>query len=998
MTAPVIIALEANINFKIIDADTRGYYKIKLDTEGTENAEINGLEGWITAKSAFFKKEGEEGKKEAEKYGACNVSSVMVLISDPGIAKEALEEKDKKIPQPEITPTITHEQYLKLKALTDPISIDDYVNSCEPYDKKLPEIIDSAITNDDRLTALQKSMETEQNSIFKYAVTEGSPGDSGHCVKPTAELSMLVKPKEATLVDPIYPDLIVPPNYAPTEYNLLSPNIIPISTLEDGTIIKDAKDFDNDQLTYDFELLNDKKKTSKGKPVNYLDPFPYDDKIVELEQHHPKIKIDEIEARLYESNHPGDPMPQPVAKNFALVYDAMLKQSSSIEKRLVRIENALATVIRNQGRIGSRININCVYYGGQDTFGKYKTIRCLCDDRIHDASSVTLDQCLSCTRYEPILGQVYDILDETGLNGTVFLDNMQMSYMDIDDLKNLNRVERRNTKNKFAKVNKDQDKPDSVIEQWKTRDKDAYIAKLKKKITDEKELEKMIKDLKEEDYTFKMNWYEQDLDIQKPDVKEYPLEGIKARYKKPNNSNPGEDDYHLKDTILDDETDQDVIKDEVDMDKINNGEWVDTREKSDTVETNNYSTEQYYFEDFNIPRASSGGGSASPGGVFGAEARNKIVEKAKEIVQLHAEGKAGYSQGGGNRTVDDEKRVIGSNSYLSNVFIYDCSSFVSCCYKYAGLMSMYNKNTYDQCRAMIAKNDPKQFWMAKEKDAVSKALPGDLIYKTENGFAVTSSNLGEIINTEHVGIYIGDNKVAHASSGKKPVPKQICIVDVDQFLTDAHFFARPWDLIEADKKAAENNGAGGGEMNGKITTSKGEVFDCVYKFPKAVCTAYTDTNQSAAGAWCTPQDNNIAAAHNIPYETLIYIKELDGKGGGGEVVIKDGSGRVVNTLNLGSKNNGVYAVVDTGGPYYDFDICTYSFYEKSSWDVIVLQWGKHQKKPQSFSGAIKQEGSKFPRYKEAFNNYKSMNGCTVNFWKFNSDDKGLTQSALWLNN
>lgn len=70
---------------------------------------------------------------------------------------------------------------------------------------------------------------------------------------------------------------------------------------------------------------------------------------------------------------------------------------------------------------------------------------------------------------------------------------------------------------------------------------------------------------------------------------------------------------------------------------------------------------------------------------------------------MHKAGKAGYSQGtpAGNRTVDDSNRIIGSNSYLSNVFVYDCSSFASCCYKYAGLNSMYNKNTYAQVREIV---------------------------------------------------------------------------------------------------------------------------------------------------------------------------------------------------------------------------------------------------------------------------------------------------------
>ena len=426
LTANTIKALEEGITFEVIDANTNGYYKVRLDDTN--------LVGWIIATSVKI--------TDSRRYIKRTVNNNII--------------------KPEINPTMTHEEFLAWKALTDPKLIDEFAAECEPYDKGLKEIIDAPVNNDDRLTSLTKQEKTINNNSIYYSVTEGSPGDSGHCVKPAAELNTLYKP-DVLKVDPIYPDLIVPPNYSPAEHNINQQNPIPLSTLEDGSMIKDLKDFDNNQLTYDYELLNNKKKESKGKPINYLDPYPYDDKIIELEKHYPKVKIDSIESRLYESNHPGDPLPQPVAKNFALVYDAMLKQSSNIESRLVKLENTLAFVLRNLGRVGSRVNVNCVYYGGQDTFGKYKTIRCLCDDRVHDACSVTLDQCLSCTRYEPIIGQVYDILDDTGMNGSVFLDNMQMSYMNLDDLKNLNRVEKRSTKNTYANVNKEIDKPESQI-------------------------------------------------------------------------------------------------------------------------------------------------------------------------------------------------------------------------------------------------------------------------------------------------------------------------------------------------------------------------------------------------------------------------------------------------------------------------------------------------------------------------------------------------------
>ena len=680
MTSNQLLALEPDIPVTIIDADTRGFYKVQMEDK---------TKGWIVADS--IKIQNEDNKK----------TTTSKLIATSLVATNT-KTKDKGIPKPEISATMTHEEYLVWLSFTDPKLIDEYSSECEPYDKGLKEIIDAPVTNDDRLKSLTKKDTTVNHNDIHYSVVEGSPGDSGHCVKPSAELNALYKPNSLK-VDPIYPDLIVPPNYSPSDYNVNQQNPIPLSTLSEGTSIKDVKDFDNNQLTFDYELLNNKEKKSKGKPVNYLDPYPYDDKITELEKHHPKIKIDSIESRLYESNHPGDPLPQPVAKNFAMVYDAMLKQSANTEARLVKLENVLSQVLRSVGRIGSRVNVNCVYYGGQNTFGKYKTIRCLCDDRVHDACSVTLDQCLSCTRYEPILGQVYDILDDTGMNGSILLDNIQMGYQNLDDLKNLNRVEKRNSQYTYANVNKKMDKPKSQIEEWEKADKEAYIKQLKNKTTDSKELEKLTKNIKQEDYAFKMNWYEEELELQEPDVKPYPLEGIKKRYKKTDLGNKGEDDNN---NLIEEKTDQDVIKDMTDIEKLNNGQWVDTREKADTVETNEYSSEDYYFEDFNklgvAYEGSNGNGSVS--GVFGAEARNKIVEKAKEIVELHAKGKAGYSQGSppGNRTVDDTKRVTGSNPYLKDVFVYDCSSMVSCCYKYAGLNSMYNKNTYAQVREIVS--------------------------------------------------------------------------------------------------------------------------------------------------------------------------------------------------------------------------------------------------------------------------------------------------------
>lgn len=606
---------------------------------------------------------------------------------------------------------MTHEEYLKWKSFTDPRIIDNFAGECEPYDKGLEEIINAEITEDDRLQSLTQILDTRNENTIYFNCVEGSPGgDGSHCAKNANELNMLIKP-DPYRVDPVYPDLIVPPNYSTADYNIKTSNALPLTVLsESNGTIKNQKDFDASNLSFDYDLLKDKTKTSKGKPVNYLDPYPYDDKIYELENHKPKVKIDEIEARLYDSNHPGDPVAHPIAKNFANVYDMAINQSKKIESRLVRIENTLATVLRNLGRIGSRINVNCVYYGGQDIFGKYKTIRCLRDDRVHDACSMTLDQCLSCTRYEPIIGQIYEILDDTGVNGSVMLDQMQMSYMDLEDTRNLNRVEERNTTRKYVDVNRQEKEiPKQLIEAWEETDKIKYIEQLKKDITDEKELEEVLKDIKQEDYAFKMNWIEQDLDLQEPDVKLYPTEGIKAKYKSIDkeegiietdvptlNIEPkisidiGNNEIDVDttpDKDLIDNTDKDYTDDLSKLDKLNSGEWVDTREEADTHETNWYTSEDYFFEGFNSN--DSGGGSS-----FGAEARNKIIEMAKQIVQDHADLKACYDQG--FRTIDYNNPQKGIDRRISNEPItgYDCSSLVSCCYNNAGLKEATNKTTH----------------------------------------------------------------------------------------------------------------------------------------------------------------------------------------------------------------------------------------------------------------------------------------------------------------
>lgn len=81
MTSPIIKALEKDEPLTIIDANKNGYYKVKLT--------IGEKEGWIIASSI---------KLESK----ATLKPVVLTVT-----------KSKNIPQPEITPTMTHEQYLR---------------------------------------------------------------------------------------------------------------------------------------------------------------------------------------------------------------------------------------------------------------------------------------------------------------------------------------------------------------------------------------------------------------------------------------------------------------------------------------------------------------------------------------------------------------------------------------------------------------------------------------------------------------------------------------------------------------------------------------------------------------------------------------------------------------------------------------------------------------------------------------------------------------------
>lgn len=293
--------------------------------------------------------------------------------------------------------------------------------------------------------SIGSSVDGLQDAFANSSVSTAPNSEGGFRVTTSGGLVVIDKqPLEETPGEPVYPDLVAPQK-TPKEYvQPLSPlwkneeekketeqkydmaNEVNFESfikkgIDIAKIFFDYEDYKKRSLVYDNKEHRYKKKVPNfGKPANNNDPLPVDEKIEELEQHLPFMKIHRLS--FYQPH-------QHTVQLAKIVMDL----SDKVEKRMVQVENNLATLYRNTFRLGSRININCVYYGGQSEFHKYKSIRCLHHDRINDGQVMTLDQCLSCTRYEPILGKVYEIENELGRSLQLINDDNQMAYQQMQD-------------------------------------------------------------------------------------------------------------------------------------------------------------------------------------------------------------------------------------------------------------------------------------------------------------------------------------------------------------------------------------------------------------------------------------------------------------------------------------------------------------------------------------------------------------------------------------
>ena len=212
--------------------------------------------------------------------------------------------------------------------------------------------------------------------------------------------------------------------------------------------------------------------------------------------------------------------------------------------------------------------------------------------------------------------------------------------------------------------------------------------------------------------------------------------------------------------------------------------------------------------------------------------RKKIVNKAREICDLHQKYKKATYYGGAC-IYDDSKRfrVSGTIHGIKNPYCYVCSSLSSCAYLYAGLRSVTAKYGGANCAyGTLVKSATKYSGYTLKKltsKTINELLPGDLIMLSNatvpsNVTVAWASKSGgnskyATAGTHHVVVYCGKvngkRMIAHASGGHK-WPRAIRYEDMSITYSSrgsmSHWYThgiilRPWDLARADKEAKVKN-------------------------------------------------------------------------------------------------------------------------------------------------------------------------------------------------
>ena len=183
----------------------------------------------------------------------------------------------------------------------------------------------------------------------------------------------------------------------------------------------------------------------------------------------------------------------------------------------------------------------------------------------------------------------------------------------------------------------------------------------------------------------------------------------------------------------------------------------------------------------------------------GNQARTKIVDTAKSIVQDHQNGKATYDQS--YRTIDYYKprRHPGTFYGLSNPVCYDCSSFVGCCYQVGGMPQLRGLTCSGGTLVKTAISVPGWKAWKVTSSSIADALPGDIVMDANSAInANTIASNPRAYSTHHTMIYIGDGKVAHASKWAYK-PNAIKISTLTYYVNKGSaFFLRPGHIKQFD--------------------------------------------------------------------------------------------------------------------------------------------------------------------------------------------------------
>lgn len=382
--------------------------------------------------------------------------------------------------------------------------------------------------------------------------------------------------------------------------------------------------------------------------------------------------------------------------------------------------------------------------------------------------------------------------------------------------------------------------------------------------------------------------------------------------------------------------------------------------------------------------------------------RQKIMEKAEEIVRMCVNHQANYSQRyrtisyKAPNTIKSRTEYVGNQLFyqpswvvLNQTIGYDCSSFTGVCYEYAGIEYLKGLSCSAGSLQTVCKNHGAEFWRYTGQESVDKLKEGDIIMVAN--YNVTDNNM-TTVSTHHVMISGGGNTVLHASGFTSGILKQKIN------FTNKHFFIRIKEVAEADKNSSNGNtNTGNGVEEYKNCFNEQGIInghEYIYKFKGLRCTCYNATENDKGGrSGLGTHIGKTFGCGNLPYGTLVYFPELDGR-------------IWTNADGSQTKLDGILMATDSGILMTDCDIvagstiqaCTSNWTNPKRLDGYVIKWGTSNIKNYSFTDTYKiaYNNGSLSRFKTAFKNYMNNgDGVLINFTKFYDTDKNIRNTIYW---